>query len=172
MPSDMRIGGYAVRFDEPATIYTRSGTFTEIVRKGAFARTLRERPDVFLLDQHDFARPIARTRNGTLTLVEDARGLRFEATLPDTTVARDVYEMIRTGVLGEMSFSFNAVEDRWSDMPTGPQRELFDADLLEISVVTRPAYKTTSVATRRKVTPAVQRRLGQLRARRLEVARV
>ncbi len=60
-----------------------SGSFTEVIRPKAFARTLGENPDVSLLVNHSGA-PLARSTSGTLTLREDARGLRFAAQLePD-----------------------------------------------------------------------------------------
>jgi uncharacterized protein len=168
MTTDFRLGGYAAMFDSPALIHTPSGTFAEVVRPGAFKLTLRNQPDVFLLNQHAYDRPLSRTRNGTLTLTEDARGLRFEATLPNTTDARDVHEMVRTGVLDGMSFGFHAADDRWSDdIAAGiPLRELLAIDLFEISIVTRPAYATTTVATRRQPTRAAQHRISQIVARR------
>ncbi|MDP1797916.1 MAG: HK97 family phage prohead protease [Planctomycetaceae bacterium] len=173
MATELRIGGYAAMFDSPTIIQTPSGPFAEIVRPGAFSRTLRDLPDVFLLNQHAYDRPLSRTRNGSLSLVEDSRGLRFEAALPNTTDARDVHEMVRTGVLDGMSFGFHTTDDRWADDYAAgmPLRELMNVELFEISIVTRPAYATTSVATRRQPTRAVQQRLAQLMVRRGEVVK-
>lgn len=47
-----------------------------------------------------------------------------------------------------MSFAFLNAKDRWSTRDGMPFRELADLDLLEISLVVRPAYGATSVAAR------------------------
>lgn len=139
-----KLTGYAARFDTEARI----GHFTEVIRPGAFAASLKDR-DVLALVDHDPSRLLARTKTGTLELREDAEGLAYTIELPDTQAARDVLALAERGDLGGMSFGFTADKDgeRWE----GNRRELRAVTLHEISVVSAwPAYEGTSVATRSK----------------------
>jgi HK97 family phage prohead protease len=56
------------------------GSYNEIVRTGAFNKTLAESPDVIFCLNHDWASaPMARTGPGTLRLAADSTGLHTEA---------------------------------------------------------------------------------------------
>lgn len=140
-----KLEGYAARFNVEARI----GTFTEIIRAGAFAASLRSGKDILALVDHDAKRVLARTRSGNLRLTEDSQGLEFEISVPDTTFGADVLELAERGDLGGMSFAFTVPKDgeRW----TGRKRELLAVDLHEISVVSAwPAYEGTTVNPRSK----------------------
>lgn len=63
--------GYAAVFDSPAKI----GSFTEVIRQGAFNESLRRGSDILALLDHNPERVLGRTKSGTLRLSEDARGL-------------------------------------------------------------------------------------------------
>lgn len=130
--------GYASVFNEPSLPLP----FTEIVKPGAFKRSLQSRNRMMLLWNHDTSNPLASTRNGSLQLVEDARGLKVTATLPDTTLGRDIAELVRTGVIDAMSFGFSVRKDSWSS--DGNTRYLEDVSLSEVSLVSTPAYEQTS----------------------------
>lgn len=148
-----RLVGYAARFDvESQPLHDRVlGGFIEVIRPGAFARSLRESPDVKALVDHDTASILGRTKSGTLKLREDAVGLAYEVLLPDTQLGRDVKVMVARGDLDAMSFGFYVVEDLVGRRDDGMKlRELLDVTLLEVSFVTFPAYADTSVALRHK----------------------
>jgi HK97 family phage prohead protease len=130
--------GYAAVFNEPSLPLP----FTEIVQPGAFKRSLQSRNRMMLLWNHDTSNPLASTRNGSLQMVEDARGLKVTATLPDTTLGRDIAELVRTGVVDAMSFGFSVKRDSWS--ADGNTRYLEDVSLYEVSLVSTPAYEQTS----------------------------
>jgi HK97 family phage prohead protease len=130
--------GYAAVFGEPSLPLP----FTEIVKPGAFKRSLQSRNRMMLLWNHDTSNPLASTRNGSLSMVEDARGLKVTATLPDTTLGRDIAELVRTGVVDAMSFGFSVKRDTWSQ--DGQTRYLEDVSLYEVSLVSTPAYEQTS----------------------------
>jgi HK97 family phage prohead protease len=140
----MTFTGYAAVFDSPS----EDMGFIEYVRKGAFTKTLRARNNIMLLWSHDTAQPLASTRSKTLRLSEDAHGLRVEADLPNTTLGRDVAELLRTGVIQGMSFGFSVPRrgDKWSD--DGMSRELLEVRLHEVSIVAFPAYSKTSASVR------------------------
>ena len=130
--------GYAALFNTPSLPLP----FTEYVKPGAFKRSLQSRNRMMLLWNHDTSNPLASTRNGSLQMVEDARGLKVTATLPDTTLGRDIAELVRTGVVDSMSFGFSVKRDSWSQ--DGQTRYLEDVSLYEVSLVSTPAYEATA----------------------------
>jgi HK97 family phage prohead protease len=66
--------GYAAVFGQE----TRIGRLVERIRPGAFAASLASGRDVLALLDHRPDVLLGRTRSGTLTLAEDAKGLRFD----------------------------------------------------------------------------------------------
>ena len=141
-----RFVGYAAVFNSDSEPLP----FTERILPGAFAKSLRNRRrDVRAYVNHDSNMVLASTRSKTLTLVEDDRGLRVEFELPDTTYARDLANLMASGIVDKMSFGFTVPRggDRWSD--DGTVRELREIALHEVSVVTgHPAYTGTAAAVR------------------------
>ena len=140
-----RLEGYIAKWNVEARI---NGTFTETVLPGAFSASLADGTDILGLMDHDPARLLARTGNGTLRLAEDGVGLAFSLDLPDTTCGRDARELARLGSLGGCSFGFSlpAGGDQW---PAPDRRELRTVTLRECSVVSAwPAYPTTEVHAR------------------------
>jgi HK97 family phage prohead protease len=136
------------------------GGFVEIVRPGAFKRTLAAGADVRALVNHDPSLIIGRTKAGSLVLTDDDRGLRVEITPPDTQTGRDIVENVRNGNIDGMSFGFITRKDAWDVGVTPALRELLDVELLDVSPVTYPAYPKTDIAMRalehaRSTTPVV-----------------
>jgi HK97 family phage prohead protease len=153
--SGRTLAGYAAVWDSPARI---GGVFDELVRRGAFTASLASRADVFLLAHHDFSQPLARTGNASLQLREDARGLAFEAALPETRSADDVLALARSGTLAGAPFAFRVPDgDRW---PTRDRRELIRVDLIEVSAVAQPACAATTISARRDGASVGLRRSG------------
>jgi HK97 family phage prohead protease len=139
-----RLTGYASTYGQP---YDVEGV-REIVAAGAFTRSLRERPDVFALLGHDMGRVIARTKNGSMKLVEDERGLRVEIMPLDTTESRNAFEMVRTGTLDAMSFGFSIREQKFDIEGKQVTRTLTDVELYEVSLVAMPANPNTEIGAR------------------------
>jgi HK97 family phage prohead protease len=131
--------GYAALFDSPSEPLP----FTEVIQRGAFTRSLKSRNDVKLLWNHDSSMPLASTRSGTMTLVEDERGLKVTATLPQTSAGNDARELIQKSIVDAMSFGFSvpAGGDSWSS--DGNTRTLKSVRLHEVSIVAWPAYSAT-----------------------------
>ncbi len=137
-----RLEGYAAVFGQAAQI----GGFTETIAPGAFRVSLAARGDILALVDHDPTRLLARTGSGSLRLVEDARGLRFEIDIPDTHLGRDMLALAERRDLGGMSFGFRVTDEVWT---TQTRRELRSVELIEVSVVQAfPAYSQTSVSAR------------------------
>jgi uncharacterized protein len=119
----MRFAGYAAVFHRP----DRGG---DVVRPGAFARTLsRGAQSVPLLWQHDPARPIGRIEY----LKEDRRGLRVIARLGTSRAGREAADMLKDGAVRGLSFGYR-VRAAAGEAP----RELREVDLVEVSLVTLP----------------------------------
>ncbi|QLC23651.1 HK97 family phage prohead protease [Parasphingopyxis algicola] len=116
----VRFAGYAAIFDKP----DRGG---DVIRKGAFKRTLRQARAVPLFWQHERGKVIGRIE----ALEEDTRGLRVIAELEDAKLAAG----LASGTLGGLSFGYRV---RASRPGKRSLRELIDLDLVEVSLVTVP----------------------------------
>ena len=146
----MRMAGYAAVFNEPSVPLP----FIEKIAPGAFRKTLSETPDVRLLVNHE-GLPMARTKNGTMRLTEDDKGLYFEAELANTQEARDLYTLVERGDVDQMSFAFRVIRQKWNDDRT--ERSLTEVSLADgdVSIVTYPAYPATSVEAREALKKAI-----------------
>jgi HK97 family phage prohead protease len=165
-----RLVGYAARFGVdscPLFDVFGGGKFIEVIRPGAFTRTLRENDDLRALYNHDPSIVLGRTKSGTLRLHEDATGLAFEVDLPDTQAGRDVRAMVARGDIDGCSFGFKVRKDDVAKRGDGTTvRTLLDVDLVEISpAVVFPAYASTSVVVRACNGGASRPRLELLRAK-------
>jgi HK97 family phage prohead protease len=143
----MTFTGYASVFNSPSQDL---GGFIEYVAPGAFKRSLQSRNEVKLLWNHDAGEPLASLRGGTMSLTEDEYGLKVSATLPQTSRGKDVAELLRTKVIDSMSFGFNVIKDTWSR--DGQTRTLDSVRLFEVSIVSFPAYESTTATVRSQPT--------------------
>ena len=139
----VRISGYAAIFNSRTAICE---WFDEEIAQGAFARTISENNDIRALFNHNWDNVLGRTKNGTLHLEEDERGLRFDVELPNTSVARDLSESIKRGDINQCSFGFIPIEETWDYSSEPALRTISEVQLYEISVVSIPAYDDTEVA--------------------------
>lgn len=141
----MSFTGYAAVFDSPSEPLP----FTEVIKGGAFQRSLKSRNEIKLFMNHNTDVVLGSSRAGTLRLSEDSRGLLAEADLPDTTAGRDLSVLMQRGDVNSMSFGFSVPPrgDKWSD--DGATRELHQVRLHEVSIVTGfPAYQATTASVR------------------------
>lgn len=138
--------GYAAVFNSRIDF----GWMQEEVAPGAFARSLAENDDVRALADHDtgVSQVLGRRSAGTLRLSEDTTGLRVEIDLPDTATARDLVTQLAAKNIDGMSFGFRARSVEWNEEAEPAIRTLLDVELIEVSVVTFPAYPDTSIAKR------------------------
>lgn len=145
----LKLRGYAALFD---TLSEPLPFGRERILAGAFSKSLRGKPDIRALFDHNTAYVLGRTASKTLALREDDRGLEVEIDPPDTQWARDLSVSVRRGDVNQMSFGFVPLKDRWTDESGQTIRELLEVRLLEVSVVAMPAYHQTSVAVRSTLT--------------------
>lgn len=140
------IEGYASVVEEGYEMWDWAGSYTEVVRAGAFTRTLNANPQVQLLLNHG-GLAMAYTKAGTLRLSEDSTGLHMAADINTArSDVRDMLTAIEDGNVDEMSFAFRVTRQQWS--PDYDQRDILEVDIHrgDVSVVNFGASPTTSVA--------------------------
>lgn len=107
--SKMIIEGYPIIFDKEAFIDDGWDGWYEKIDRNAFANA--DMTDVALKYNHnDNFLILARTRNESLKLTIDDKGVFMHAELIDTTQNRDVYKMVQAGLLNEGSFAFTVTD--------------------------------------------------------------
>lgn len=151
------ISGYAVVFEQYSRIFydyfCSDDEWVEIISRNAFANT--DMSDVVMVvdHSHDAGDVLARSRNGegTLKITVDDVGVKFRFAVPDTTVGRDITQLIERGDISECSFAFWVKADEWrygvsfGDKKMDEHRILEVEKLADLSIVMRGAYPTTSV---------------------------
>ena len=145
----MIIEGYAAVYDDETLIGSEDFGFYERIEKGAFDGANMK--DVPLKYNHSDAVPIlARTRNKSLELKTDDKGLFIRAELLDTQDNIDMYKRIKAGLIDKMSFAFTVRSEgeTWEKGKT-PKRSIKQFDrIFDVSVVDIPAYENTSIYAR------------------------
>lgn len=142
--------GYAYRFNE---LSQDLGGFRERIMPGAGGPSLRQN-DVIATFNHNTPSLLGRTSSGTLRVGEDREGGWYEIDLPNTTVGRDVAELLKRGDLRGSSFTFRVLDGGQrradeDDPETGlPVREITAMDVAEVGPVVNPAYLTTQASLR------------------------
>jgi len=139
-----RIAGYAAVFN---SLSEDLGGFREKIDPGAFKKTIGT-DDVRALWNHNDDYVLGRNRSGTLSLSEDAHGLKIDILPPDVQWARDLMVSIERGDVDKMSFGFRTISDRWEMKDSEEIRTLEEVKLYDVSPVTFPAYPDTTVALR------------------------
>lgn len=160
-----KLRGYAAVFDSASVDF---GDFIEVIKPGAFTRTLKERPDVRALVDHDTGKIIARTASKTMSLIEDSIGLLAEIIPAKTTHGRDILESVSRGDVTGMSIGFVPVTQRWSLIEGRDVLEVLDVELYEVSFVAFPAYEATT-AQMRDIFKSRPARRRDLREREVQV---
>ena len=141
----MIVEGYAIVFDEETLIGDEERGFIEVIDKNALKDTnMKDVP--FKYNHNDVTLILARTRNGSLSLEVDEKGLKIRAELIDTTSNVDIYKSIVAGLLDKMSFAFTVKSQSWDRSGKIPKRTITAIDrLFDVSVVDLPAYDQTSI---------------------------
>lgn len=138
----MIIEGYAVVFDSPATYYGE----TEIIDPHAFDKC--DMSDVVLRYNHnDTNYTLARTRNKSLELTIDEKGVYFKANLIPTTTNKDAYLMVKEGLVDKCSFAFADWEYDY-DEETRTTRIMNIGQMFDVAIVDFPYYSETNVFAR------------------------
>jgi len=142
---EMTVEGYAAVFDSETVMYSYDGIdYKEVIDRKAFDNA--EMADVVMNYNHG-GKPVARTKNGTLSLEVDSRGLKIKARLKGTEEGRKLYEEIKGGYIDKMSFAFVVSEDSY-DRDTHTRRILGIKRLYDVAAVDIPAYDATDISAR------------------------
>lgn len=139
-----RIEGYGAVFNQAAVV---RGEY-EVIAPTAFDGRLGD--DVRALVNHNRDLILGRTTSGTLRLWTDSQGLGFEVTPPATSYARDLQVVVERGDVSQGSFGFRPGAEEFTRAPDGIQVRTHTsiARLLDVSVVTFPAYDGAEVTVR------------------------
>jgi uncharacterized protein len=156
-PEERVVEGYFALYESETELF--AGSY-EIISKGAFDNTLNK--DVRALWNHNTQYVLGRSKNGSLTLKADDKGLFGTIKLPNTQYANDLYELVSRGDIDQASFGFNIIDEELEELASGGYRwRIKDIDLHEISVVTFPAYENTTVQAREKQVEQIEQRKMQ-----------
>jgi len=154
------LSGYAAVFNSEADL----GDFNEVIRPGAFAKSLATGTNIRALSNHDTNALVGTTRGGTLQLREDSHGLAFTLALPNTSHGNDLAELVQRGDVSGCSFGFRVAPggDKWETRNGKTLRELLTVDLVEVTLTADPAYADTTIAMRSR--PSVYETMSHNRA--------
>ncbi|HOF43201.1 MAG TPA: HK97 family phage prohead protease [Bacilli bacterium] len=166
----MILEGYAILYNEETLIGTREYGFIESIDPNALSEdAIRDVPmkynhmDSFLI--------IARTKNKSLELISDEKGLKVRAELLDTQHNKDIYKMVRSGLLEKMSFAFTVKEQEWNHEGEVPKRRITKIDrLYDVSIVDIPAYDNTSIYARSLESMDLELKTMELEKRKIDEA--
>lgn len=149
--SKMVLEGYALVFGQETLIGDEEHGFIESIDRNALANTnLKDVPMKY--NHNDSFLIIARTRNNSLQLMVDEIGLKVRAELIDTESNKDIYKMVKAGLLDKMSFAFTVSSQEIDCSGSIPKRTITGIDrLYDVSVVDLPAYDQTSIAIARSL---------------------
>ena len=141
----MEIKGYAAVFNSPETY-----DYTEVIAPTAFDDA--DMSDVVLRYNHnDTFMVLARTRNKSLQLSVDEKGLFIDAVLQDDIQQhRDIFNAIKSGLIDKQSFAFVVADggDTY-DYDTDTRTITKIAKVFDASVVDQPFYNATDVSVAR-----------------------
>lgn len=140
--------GYGAVFDDPTRIDSWEGKFDEIIARGAFAKTLKERRPVLQFDHGRDAATGSVPIGAIEEIREDDRGLFVRARLHDNARVEPIRQAIASGAIDGMSFRFRVTREEWDESPDIPTRTIREVELFEVGPVVFPAYAATSVGVR------------------------
>lgn len=153
----MQIRGYAAVFNSPETY-----SYTETIDSRAFDEA--DMSDVVLRYNHnDSFMVLARTRNHSLELNVDEKGLFIDATLQeDITDHKNIFNAIKSGLIDKQSFAFVVDEDEY-DYDTDTRTITKIGKVYDVSVVDQPFYNATDVSVARNQNDEFMERRNELR---------
>lgn len=159
--NDLTVSGYVNKAGDISKVIGRPNDngqlqfFYETIDPQAFVDSINNRPDgkpIDLYADHDPQKLLATTDNGSLELNVDDVGLHMRAHIVNTNDGRDAYELIKSGIMGKMSFGFivkhASMDYSYANAHQYPLRKVDSLDLMEVSAVRFPAYLDTNIEAR------------------------
>ena len=127
-----------------ASTWTREpDAYGDVVDKGAFKKTIKEQKGrIKILWNHHFDEPIGKP----IELSEDATGLLVKGKLVlGVQRAREVLELMRAGVINEMSIGFDTIAEKFVGDGRDRVRHLKELRLYDVSPVTFAANPSAMI---------------------------
>jgi HK97 family phage prohead protease len=123
-----------------ASYFGNVDSYGDIIEEGAFTKTLKENKNrVKVLWQHDINEPIGKP----IVMEQDSTGLYIRAKISMTDTGKKAMELMRDGVVDEMSIGYDVIKDSWS----GKNRMLKELRLWEFSPVTFAANEKAKITS-------------------------
>ncbi len=144
----LTLEGYAAVFDAPTEIEDYNGQYNEVVRQGAFVRSINNRTPVLMFNhgRHPLIGPMPIGRFEELR--EDSRGLYMRARLFDNWLIWPLRDAIKEHAIDGASFRFDVKKDRWTGRGNTRSRELIEVAVPELGPVVFPAYADAKLMIR------------------------
>jgi uncharacterized protein len=127
-------------FEGYASVFGNKDSHNDIIVKGAFSKTIQESKRVKVLWQHDPWQPIGKP----IAMSEDSKGLHVKAKISNTTLGKDVVQLMKDGVIDELSIGFNTVKDEWDH--DKKSRLIKEVKLWEFSPVTFASNEKANIS--------------------------
>ena len=149
------IEGYFIVCNSETELFP--GAFEEVA-PGSLDNTLDN--DVRALVNHDANLVLGRTKNKTLELRVDEKGLWASVEVNENDGdALNVYERLKRGDVDQCSFGFKILKEDEEIRDDGTIKvTIREMELREVSIVTFPAYGETSVQARMKQAEQIEKR--------------
>lgn len=144
MTKPLVISGYALCWNERACIHDDEGRFYEQFLPGSFVDSIKNRNQTVRYS-HLSSLDFASAETGQLTLFEDEKGLSFRIELENNYENRMFYNLVKDKEVCHVSVGFCNAECEEEIKGRQRIRYIKRADLVEISLVKNPAYKTSYV---------------------------
>lgn len=166
------VEGYASTFEPYALMDFQDEEWREQIAPDAFNDA--DMSDVVFLRDHS-GQVFARTKNNTIALLPDERGLFTRTNLSSTSASRGMYEDIEAGLYSQMSFAFTVGSQHFAEEVREDGKRIITRfidsikKVYDISAVAFPANPTTDIgiSTRAIFDGAIE----DMRAERLEEKR-
>ncbi|WP_432694196.1 HK97 family phage prohead protease [Priestia aryabhattai] len=145
----MVVSGYVNKTNQWSQPLGTRNKFVERITPGTFKRALQRATEIQFLAEHDNNKILSSTKNGKLTLREDDKGLFMKAEITPTSWGEDYYNLIKDGIITNMSFGMAVRGQKWEKRSNGiSERTINELDLFEVSAVKNPAYVQSTIAAR------------------------
>ncbi|KRM73014.1 protease [Lacticaseibacillus brantae DSM 23927] len=140
--------GYFIRFNEETELWP--GYFETVAPESIDDDIASQ--DIRALFDHDTAKVLGRTASNTLELRKDEQGVYGKILVnEDDSEALSVYAKVSRGDISSASFGFYIDKDDLNQNNDGSWHDVIrKLTLLEVSIVTWPAYPTTEIDARKR----------------------
>ncbi|AHJ88602.1 head maturation protease [Geobacillus phage GBK2] len=136
-------------FEGYAAVFRNMDSYRDVIEPGAFTKTIKESKRVKVLWQHDPWQPIGKP----VHMEEDTHGLYVKAKISNTQLGKDVIQLIKDGVIDELSIGYNTIKDEWDKKNN--IRRIKEVKLWEFSPVTFAANDQAIITGAKGLTPSL-----------------